>query len=345
MEVELAALATIAASPAPPQRYDETERKGSPELPFHLQSSPSPTPSAGHSPSPSPKVQKRIKITKEDYECGTLNFLAGGHEEEEEEEREAPKKTVEPKATPLPPEKSSTTVVACEDDPMDCSTLVAMAVMNSVDEEDVYPARGNSPRSPPVETVDRATSPTLPAHLVLPPEIANANANNSNAAAAAVESKEEIEAMKKEEEKEARARLHAQYRLILQDKRLKRTGSFGSNDSRLSLSSSLSLIPESVPASRRVGDELSNEFPLAQSAVTTAAGGVSASEEPTKRVSFQDQSPSPSPVPAGELRPIGRPLPSRLLPPIGTDTSVYGMDALVSPRSGSRPLPPLVFAQ
>ena len=274
------------------------------------------------------------------YDCGTLSFMAGGYDDEEFE--------------PLTKKKSETVkqlkkVVQSaevarddEEDPMDCSALVAMAAMNSFVEEDTRPtaAVGKSPKSSPVKTVvDRATSPTLPAHLVLSPEIVNTNANNSNAEETKVV---EDEAMKKkEEEKEARARLHVQYRRILQDKRLKRTGSLGSNDSRLSLSTSLSLIPESVPASRGVGDKLSNEFPLAN-ATAVGGGGAPVNEEPVKRVSFQDQSRSPSPLPTSDLRPIGRPLPARLLPPIGTDTSVYGgMDSLVSPRSGSRPLPPL----
>ena len=329
------------------KRKDESNR-GSPEVPMHLQPSLSPPPSPVTSPHSTPKCF----IEQDDV--GTLAFMAGrGFDDNFEGESMKPIEKVTEKK-----QKSKENSHAIADsDPMDCSTLVAMAGISSVVES-----------FEPIKkvTVDRATSPILPAHLRT--DASNMNTNNNNAAETVTKEKafvdEEEEAKKLKEQH--RAQLLTQYHHVLREKRLKRTGSVGSIGSRLSLPSALSLIPESqqVPASRGVTDKVSNEFPLLTGNNAGAASsnlvGMSASatgivvvtEEPIKRVSFQDLSPSPAasngamPVPAGESqRLIGRPLPARPLPPIGgADANVFseGNFPTMSPRSGNnRPLPPL----
>ena len=262
--------------------------------------------------------------------------MAGGVDDEIEivqTEKERKEKVEEMKKLP----------VVCEDDPMDCSTLVAMTVVNSVVEEGSQ-AQATTPKKLPAVSsapvlVDRATSPTLPTHMLPAVDVlnTNANTNNSNGGKSASASVLEL----KEDESDAaikarHAQLMAHYHSILKDKMVRRTGSLGSVSSKHSLSSSLSLIPEShLPAMRCVTDKTSSEFP--SNGNTSATGN----EEPgVKRVSFQESTPFPL---AGEMRLIGRPLPTRPLPPIGADSTLYNESgyAMTSPRSGNRPLPPL----
>ena len=365
IEVELATLAAATAlsviSPAHHNNVDdsgnddEVKKKkrndnlntGSPELPMHLRPSLSPPPSPVTSPRSTPKR------FVEDDDLGTLAFMAGrGFDNDFEDESMKPiVKIVEKKQKQA---KKSHTIA--ESDPMDCSTLVAMAGMNSVIES-----------YEPIKkvTVDRATSPTMPAHLTT--EASNMNTNNNNATNIMVKEKaimdeEEVKKLKEQHH----AQLLTQYHHVLREKRLKRTGSVGSIGSRHSLPSALSLIPEShVPASRGVTDKISNEFPVltgnnaAAASMNlvgmsaSAAGVVAVTEEPVKRVSFQDLSPSPvtsngaMPVSARESQHlIGRPLPVHPLPPIGggADANLFseGNFPTMSPRSGNnRPLPPL----
>ena len=357
IEMELAALTAVAAlSVVSPTHHNDIDsdkddrgkqsNQGSPELPMHLRPSLSPPPSPVTSPCSTPK-----RFIEQD-DVGTLGFMAGRGFDDDES-----MKPIEKIAEKKQKSKENCHVTA-DPDPMDCSTLVAMAGINSVVES-----------FEPIKkvTVDRATSPTMPAHLIMT-GASNMNTNNNNAAETVTKEKalvdEEEEAKKLKEQH--RAQLLTQYHHVFREKRLKRTGSAGSIGSRLSLPSALSLIPESqqVPASRGVTDKVSNEFPLLTGNSAAAASlnvvGMSASatgvvvvtEEPIKRVSFQDLSPSPTasngamPVPAGELqRLIGRPLPARPLPPIGgADANVFseGNFPTMSPRSGnSRPLPPL----
>lgn len=366
IEVELAALTAVTAlsviSPAhhndvngsgtddngKKKKRNDQSNQGSPELPTHLRPSLSPPPSPVSSPRSTPKRYAAAD------DLGTLAFMAGrGFDNDFEDESMKPiVKIVEKKEKQV---KKSHTIA--ESDPMDCSTLVAMAGINSVIES-YEPIKE--------ETVDRATSPTMPAHLVT--EASNMNTNNNNVTEIVVKenaSVDEDEAKKLKEQH--RAQLLTQYHHVLREKKLKRTGSVGSIASRLSLPSALSLIPESqVPASRGVTDKLSNEFPLltrnnaAATSVSlvgmsaSATGIVAVTEESVKHVSFQDLSPSPAAsngaamsVSAGESQHlIGRPLPSRPLPPIGggADANLFSERNFptMNPRSGNnRPLPPL----
>lgn len=389
VEMELAALAAVNAlsvlSPPPSDQHDNSDsdidkddkrqRKdksppGSPELPIHLRPSLSPPSSPSRSPPPSPPVATSPHsstpnrfIERDDDDVGTLAFMAGrGFDDCFENESMKPIEKITEKKQKLSSKQESSHISA-DSDPMDCSTLVAMAGINSVVES-----------FEPIKkvTVECTTSPTLPAHLVTD-NASNTNTNNNNVAETIVKEKaivDEEEKKAKKLKEEHRTQLLTQYHHVLREKRLKRTGSSGSIGSRLSLPATLSLIPESgeqmVPASRGVTDKVSNEFPLltGNSAAAassnlvgmsaSAAGVVVVTEEPVKRVSFQDLShfsPSngapPLPVPAGESqRLIGRPLPSRPLPPIGgaDANSVFseGNFPTMSPRSGNnRPLPPL----
>ena len=341
IEMELAALAASNLSTS--SLHHETKKEeGLPELPMHLRPSPSPPPSPSPSPPRACSSPKPLQETIKEYdECGTLAFMAAGFDDEEGEAEKLQSH------------------VAREVDVMNCSVLVAMAVSNSVVEKDTTLESPNSiekekqsPRlasiaadvesqsttkpSPPSpiqkKMVDRSTSPSLPGHL-LPLESTNSNANNNNANA---ELQSSVVDNGEASPRNHRAHLLTQYHHILQNKMLKRNGSpmsVGNSGSRLSLTSSLPLIPESLPATCTVTDKTSNEFPSAQTA--GGAGG----EEIIKKVSFQDLSPNYVP---GELRLVGRPLPARPLPPIGADpNSLNDGYALASPRSNSRPLPPL----
>ena len=369
IEVELAALAAVTAlsviSPANHNDVDDNgnddkrkEKKrndqsnqGSPELPMHLRPSLSLPPSPVTSPHSTPK-----RYVEDNDDLGTLAFMAGrGFDNDFEDESMKPIVKIAEKKQKHVRKAHNTT----ESDPMDCSTLVAMAGINSVIES--YEPIKN-------ETVDRATSPTIPAHLVTEASNVNTNNNNNNATNTVVIEKASVgeEEETKKLKEQHRAQLLTQYHHVLCEKKLKRTGSVGSIASRLSLPSALSLIPEShVPASRGVTDKISSEFPLLtgnNAAVASvnlvgmsasATGVVVVTEEPVKRVSFQDLSPSPAagngvmPVSAGESqRLIGRPLPARPLPPIGggADANLFseGNFPTMSPRSGNnRPLPPL----
>ena len=301
IEMELAALAVNSAPLS----------KDPPKFPSHLRLSPPPSlsPPSLSPPSEPPHSSSKVHITDEDYGCGTLAFLAGGSDDDEEQlipTEKKEKKKVEKKVV----------VALEEEDPMDCSTLLAMAVVNSVVEEESRPVK---------EMIDRSTSPILPSHF-LPAVSANSNGNNSADKSAS--------SMELTPEDNGCALLVTQYRSVLKEKRLQRSGSLGSVGSRRSLASSLSLIPESLPVSRAVTNKTSKEFPLAN---TVAIGN----EEPVKRVSFQDQPPAQL---TEEARLIGRPLPTRPLPPIGVDPSLLYNDSglsLTSPRSSNRPLPPL----
>ena len=350
VEVELAAFAAAVSllSTAPLVRRDDPEKKkkkdkssrqGSPDLPMHLRPSLSPPPSPVTSPRSSPKPF--AQLVKEEEDSGTLAFMAGrGFDGCEDDSMKPIMKIPEKKK-----QVKSHVTATIESDPMDCSTLVAMAGVNSF-VENLEPISK--------KTVDRATSPTLPAHLSVPDAL-NANSNNNIAPSVAETVDREEEAKKAREQH--RTQLLTQYHHVLREKKMKRTGSVGSIGSRHSLPSSLSLIPESqkVPASRGVTDKISNEFPLltgSNSAPNNVIASGVITEEPVKRVSFQDLSPSPAAsampvsVSAGEpLRLIGRPLPARPLPPIGgADANLFndGNYPTVSPRSGNnRPLPPL----
>ena len=281
--------------------------------------------------------------------------MAGGFEDDNDQEIKQGK--VEKK------EKTSRVVCESDDDAMDCSTLIAMAVVNSVveEEEDSHQVGKKSPAKPtlgsltaglsattsaPVVTkkvlVDRATSPTLPVHMLPAAEALNTNTNNSNNGGKSV-SASAMEKLKEDEmaAQSRRAQIMAQYHSILKDKKLRRTGSVGSVGSRHSLSSSLSLIPEDhLPASRAVTDKTSSEFPNSGNTGASSGGGCGIEDPSVKRVSFQENTPSAL---ASELRLIGRPLPARPLPPIGADLTLYSENgyAMSSPRSGNRPLPPL----
>jgi hypothetical protein len=343
---------------------------GSPELPpMHLRQSLSPppvTPPSSPSPMTSPRRPSTPKPFMEQDDVGTLAFMAG-RGFDDNFEGESMKRPIEKKVTEKK-QKLSLKVnshATADSDPMDCSTLVAMAAINSVVES-----------FEPIEKVmvDHATSPTMPTHLITD-DASNVNMNNNTIAdtvvikeKALVDEREEAKKLLKEQH---RAQMLAQYHLVLREKRLKRSGSAGSiGSSRLSLPSALSLIPESqqqvVPAARGVTDKVSNEFALSTGNNGAAASsnviGMSASatgviivtEEPIKRVSFRDLSLSsspaaarngalPVPVSAGESqRLIGRPLPARPLPPIGAADASEGSFPTISPRSGNnRPLPPL----
>ena len=386
IEMELAALAAVSAlsvvSPGPEADRDDRsdiadkEAKGKKEKeenkstqgsqeqpPVHLQPSLSPPPPPltmpPSSPPPvtSPRRSSTPKRLMEQDDVGTLAFMAGRRFDDDDLEAGSMKPTE--KKVAEKEQKSSQKVnshATADSDPMDCSTLVAMAGINSV-VEDYEPIKK--------VTVDQATSPTMPAH-VMTNDASNMNMNNNTVTETTVikekASVDEGEAKKLKEQ--LHAQLLAQYHHMLREKRLKRTGSTGSiGSSRLSLPSTLSLIPESnkvVPASCGVTDKVSNEFALstrkraASSNVVgmsaSAAGIVIVTEEPIKRVSFQDLSRSPAPAAAGNgagesQHLIGRPLPARPLPPIGApDANVFneGNFPTVSPRAGNnRPLPPL----
>lgn len=320
IEMELAAVACL--------QPDRKTDKELPRFPSHL--SPSLPPS---SPSSELCASSKLILKEEDYDCGTLAFMAGGFDDEEA------KVVMRAKKAKKEVKNKEEEVVRDVDD-MDCSTLVAMAVVNSVVEEEsscrpIVAAEKKAEKEVVVvkEMVDRSTSPTLPSHL-LPAISSNANANNSNDGENS--SVGDVELAPKDLH---RAQLLAQYHHVMQEKKLQRTGSLGSVGSRPSLSSSLSLIPEMLPASRAVTDKTSKEFPsvIASPVPTAAVVG----EEPVKRVSFQDQPASPIVGEAPRL--IGRRLPTRPLPPIGAESHLHNESgySLSSPRSGSRPLPPL----
>ena len=388
IEMELAALAAVSAlsvvSPGPEADRDDRsdiadkEDKGEKEKeenkstqgsqeqpPVHLRPSLSPPPPPltmpPSSPPPvtSPRRSSTPKRFMEQDDVGTLAFMAGRRFDDDDLEAGSMKPTekkVAEKEKKSSQKVNSNSHVTADSDPMDCSTLVAMAGINSI-VEDYEPIKK--------VTVDQATSPTMPAH-VMTSDASNMNMNNNTVTETTVikekASVDEGEAKKLKEQ--LHAQLLAQYHHMLREKRLKRTGSAGSiGSSRLSLPSTLSLIPESnkvVPATRGVTDKVSNEFALstrkraASSNVVgmsaSAAGIVIVTEEPIKRVSFQDLSRSPAPAAAGNgagesQHLIGRPLPARPLPPIGVpDANVFseGNFPTVSPRAGNnRPLPPL----
>ena len=391
IEMELAALAAVSAlsvvSPDPEAHRDdrsdiadkqdkeEVENKsiqGSQELPpVHLRPSLSPPLTTPPSPPPvtSPRRSSTPKRFMEQDDVGTLAFMAGrGFDDNLEVESMKPiEKKVAEKEKKLSQKVNSH--FTADSDPMDCSTLVAMAGINSV-VENFEPIKK--------VTVDQATSPTMPTH-VMTDDASNMNMNNNTVTETTVVKEkalvDEGEEAKKLKEQH-RAQLLTQYHHVLREKRLKRTGSAGSiGSSRLSLPSALSLIPESnqvVPVSCGVTDKVSNEFALSKGKNTaamssnvvgmsaSASGVVVVTEEPIKHVSFQDLSRSPTPaaasngapvpvtvtVSAGESqRLIGRPLPARPLPPIGAaDANVFseGNFPTISPRAGNnRPLPPL----